>query len=83
MDERIAREIRESFLEWSGGFPPDSKEQVYVYVDAVGQPEVSDADLWIVLQEWMASNDIAQGPFVPPIQDQSGSVSACVVVNAK
>ena len=83
MDARMACDIRESFLEWSGGFSPGSKEQVYVYVDAVGHPEVSDADLWKMLQEWMASDDIAQAPFVPAMQDQSGSVSACVVVNAR
>jgi len=34
MDERTANEIKRHFWTWSGGFPPESDDQIYVYIDA-------------------------------------------------
>jgi hypothetical protein len=53
MDERTADEIKKDFLSWSGGFPPKSDHQIYVYIDAAKPVDVADAELWDLLRIWM------------------------------
>ena len=57
MDERTANEIKKDFWTWSGGFPPESDYQIYVYIDAAKPVDVADAELWDLLRTWMNEDE--------------------------
>jgi len=51
--------LKAHFLEWSGGFPPASPEQVTVYIDyAISTREGPDAAREVLL-EWMQEEPTA------------------------
>lgn len=35
MDTSVLDELKRDFAEWSGGFPPDSMDQIEVYMDYI------------------------------------------------
>lgn len=45
--------LRSSFLAWSGGFPPESAEQVTVYVDYARDVDIDPDEARDALLEWM------------------------------
>ena len=53
MDEQTTRAIREDFLTWSGGFPPESDDQIYVYVDAAAPKDSDENEVRKMLRDWM------------------------------
>lgn len=57
MDERIANRIKRNFGIWSGGFPPESECQIYVYIDAAKPVDIADAELWNLLRTWMNEDE--------------------------
>ena len=61
MDEQTAKEIKRDFWIWSGGFPPDSDDQIYVYIDAAAPVDAGapDAELWDLLRSWMNEDEPA------------------------
>jgi hypothetical protein len=53
MNEQNAAAIKADFAEWSGGFPPESPEQVTVYID-YACPNTADSTLIReILLAWM------------------------------
>ena len=57
MDERTTHEIKKHFRIWSGGFPPESDHQIYVYIDAAKTVDVPDEELWDLLRTWMNEDE--------------------------
>jgi hypothetical protein len=57
MDEHTANRIKNDFEIWSGGFPPESDFQIYVYIDTAKSLDVADADLWNLLRTWMNEDE--------------------------
>ena len=57
MDGRTASEIKRHFRAWSGGFPPESDDQIYVYIDAANPDDVPDVELWDLLRTWMNEDE--------------------------
>ena len=56
MNDEMTRVIRAHFESWSGGFPPDSEMEIFVYVEYAR--EVKDADLArTFLRAWMAEEN--------------------------
>ncbi len=55
--------IRNDFSDWSGGFPPDSEQQVFIYMEYAYDGDADDADdVRTMLRNWMESGEI------PPIE---------------
>jgi hypothetical protein len=48
-----AAEIKTDFLQWSGGFEPDSAEQITVYVDYARHIETDEEYVRRVLTGWI------------------------------
>jgi hypothetical protein len=58
MDTMSAKTIKENFLIWSGGFPPDSEQQIFIYMEYVHGTNADDADeVRDMLRDWMDNND--------------------------
>ena len=57
MDERTAKAIRADFLAWSGGFPPDSDDQITVYVDYAAHTDWDSNEVRRLLEDWMQEPD--------------------------
>ena len=53
MDSQTANTIRADFGEWSGGFPPESKYQITVYIDYAGSSDMDPEEVRRVLTAWM------------------------------
>jgi len=53
MDKQAAEAIKADFLEWSGGFPPESEEQVFIYVQYAAPSDVDEEELLALLRTWM------------------------------
>jgi hypothetical protein len=46
-------EEKKDFRNWSGGFPPESEEQITVYLDYAAAADADPEDLRGILREWM------------------------------
>ena len=57
MNYEDRRRIRRDYLEWSGGFPPETQEDVQLYVEVASSRDDDDADVIQVLNEWMNAPD--------------------------
>jgi hypothetical protein len=54
MDEQTAKaEPRSDFEDWSGGFPPESDQQIYVYVTHALSSDFDELFALKVLRAWM------------------------------
>jgi hypothetical protein len=53
MDKETAMAIRQDFLVWSGGFPPESDQQIWVYVEAARPVETDHEEVATFLMAWM------------------------------
>ncbi len=53
MDAQTAATIMEDFLVWSGGFPPESDQQIFVYAHAASPVDADPEDVRAVLRDWM------------------------------
>jgi hypothetical protein len=53
MSHALADVIRSDFLEWSGGFPPESTYEVYVYVELARPRHMNEDDVREFLLGWM------------------------------
>jgi hypothetical protein len=56
-DVQTAKVIREDFLTWSGGFPPESDGQIRVYVEAARPSDVDAEEVARLLLDWMAEEE--------------------------
>lgn len=54
MDEETAKaKLRSDFEDWSGGFPPESDQQIYVYVTHALSSDFDEQFALKVLRKWM------------------------------
>jgi hypothetical protein len=54
MDTKTAQAVKEDFLAWSGGFPPDSEQQIFVYIEYAHGANTDDVyDVRTMLRNWM------------------------------
>ena len=64
MDANTTNAVKEDFLAWSGGFPPDSEQEIFVYMEYVHGSDADDAnELREMLRDWMCNNDDDIRPF--------------------
>lgn len=55
--ETLTQRIKEDFGEWSGGFPPESPEQIEIYIEAA-RPGDTDAEaVRALLIDWMNDDE--------------------------
>ena len=57
---QTAAEIRTDFLEWSGGFSPESGHQITVYVDYTLSAAADPTFARRVLEAWMQEDAAAE-----------------------
>jgi hypothetical protein len=57
METQTANVIREDFLVWSGGFPPESGQQIWVYVEAARPSDTDAAEVTWLLVDWMEQEE--------------------------
>lgn len=54
MTDPMIEELKEDFMRWSGGFPPDSTQQIFTYVELAASIDLDPNQVWIALLDWMA-----------------------------
>lgn len=57
MNRQMAEEIKQDFLDWSGGFRPESERQIWVYVETSKDVNVDDEELINLLRDWMNAEE--------------------------
>jgi hypothetical protein len=56
MYTKTVEAVREDFLEWSGGFPPDSEQMIFIFMEYALSSDVDDCErVRQMLRDWMAS----------------------------
>jgi hypothetical protein len=62
MNQKAKLVLKRDFRRWSGGFAPDSNDQITVYMDYAVRRDFDNEHTRRVLQEWMVDGDSKQ-PF--------------------
>ncbi len=58
MDTNTVEMVKNDFRAWSGGFPPDSEMEIFVYMEhAFGQVDTDADEARELLRGWMRDND--------------------------
>lgn len=57
MENETFQAIKQDFMDWSGGFPPDSDHEMSVYIETASPSGSNDMDLWALLRRWMNEDD--------------------------
>src|SRR6185295_15576014 len=52
---KIIEKVKADFLEWSGGFSPESEDQIAVYIDYVGPAWANANDVRRILRHWLCN----------------------------
>jgi len=60
MDQILEAAIRADFETWSGGFPPESEQQIFVYVTTALSKNWDDNMVLELLRSWMAAEESAE-----------------------
>jgi hypothetical protein len=47
------QELQEDFIQWSGGYPPESDEQITVYIDYAQPADLDSEKVRQFLRKWM------------------------------
>lgn len=58
MNETKRQELIEDFLQWSGGFPPESEHQITVYIDYALQADFHPNQARDALFHWMQDEEV-------------------------
>jgi len=53
MEMDLVISIRNDFEQWSGGFPPDSIDQIYIYAIFGSSSEIPDDEVVESLMSWL------------------------------
>ncbi|HET6248169.1 MAG TPA: hypothetical protein VFE47_10770 [Tepidisphaeraceae bacterium] len=53
MTQSQIESLKAHFLEWSGGFEPESEHQITVYVDYAANCNLDRDDVRRILEEWL------------------------------
>ena len=57
MDPDFTKAIKTDFETWSGGFSPDSEEQIFVYVETARPSDSDEAAVLEILRTWMSEEE--------------------------
>jgi len=58
MNPSTTEAVKNDFRGWSGGFPPDSDMEIFVYLEYAFSNVIADKDeVREMLREWMCNND--------------------------
>lgn len=52
--------LKADFLEWTGGFTPETDEQIATYIRSSMPLDIDDADAAQILQQWMREGESVQ-----------------------
>jgi len=75
MNETKRQELIEDFLQWSGGFPPESEHQITVYIDYALKPEFNPTEAREALVDWMDCDEASAACNEVIDQFQRGSLT--------
>jgi hypothetical protein len=53
MEKALANYLRTDFENWSGGFPPDSLDQIWTYALLAAPSEMAEDEVAEVLKQWL------------------------------
>jgi hypothetical protein len=54
MNADLVQAVRKHFLSWSGGFQPESEQEIFVYLEYARDPNLGNEDeVRLMLREWM------------------------------
>ena len=53
MDAKTAKAVIEDFETWSGGFPPESSQEIFVYVEYACDRRLDGVAVTCLLRDWM------------------------------
>ena len=60
VDQQTAEaKLRNDFEDWSGGFPPESDEQIFIYVDYAMATDFEEPVVFKVLRAWMEQETLS------------------------
>ena len=62
MNQLYVSELKAAFLDWSGGFPPESPDQITVYIDYGMSVEMDPVLARQALEAWMQEEETPQNP---------------------
>jgi hypothetical protein len=63
MEPEEINTVKDAFLTWSGGFPPDSEQQIFIYMEYAHPDDADNADeVRRMLWNWMCSSDSSLPP---------------------
>jgi hypothetical protein len=62
VEQQAVAELKKDFQEWSGGFPPESPEQVTIYVDYASHADSDQEFVRRTLTDWMQQESLADHP---------------------
>jgi hypothetical protein len=60
MNANQLRAIREDFVVWSGGFPPDSDHEIFAYIEAAMPFNCGHEDARMMLKAWMVESSLPE-----------------------
>ncbi len=58
MDAHTTNSFKEDFQAWSGGFPPDSEQQIFIYMEYAYGTEADADEVREMLRKWMQEDQI-------------------------
>jgi len=67
MKQKAIESLKRDFSEWSGGFEPESSEQITVYIDYACPARADLGEVRLVLMDWMNGS---------PSADQGGGMTS-------
>lgn len=75
MDQQMAADIMTDFLAWSGGSPPESKFEIFTYIEAACPFTAERERVWELLMRWMREGENDEFRYVDGaiVRDSSGS----------
>jgi hypothetical protein len=53
MDAETARLVVKDFLDWSGGSPPDSEQEIFIYVEYASDCRNDSVEVTRLLHTWL------------------------------
>jgi hypothetical protein len=53
LDEKTAEQIKDDFLCWSGGLPPESELEISTFVEYARDVQLDAPDVAKVLRDWL------------------------------
>lgn len=59
--------LKQHYLRWTGGFPPDDDEQIFTYIELAMESGPDPEEVRLLLRRWMSNIDRFDEPDIPTI----------------